>query len=267
MTRLAVDDAVVLVTGASRGIGRAIAQRLAAEGAQVYLCARNSPALDSTVADIAKAGGRAKALPVDASDAAAVAAAVQILGENAGRLDMLVNNLGGAGKFGGLMDLTEEDWKRAFDLNVLSMVRFVKASLPWLERSAAPRIVNISSLVGLEPGMFTPHYTTTKAATINLSKILANSLAAKKILVNVVCPGPVHSAAWDANIEATAARLGIGANEAAARVEQEESAKVPLGRIGEGEDIAGIVAYLASQDAGWITGSCFTLDGGKHRAV
>lgn len=260
-------ERVALVTGASKGIGKAIAVSLARSGACVILCARQPESLQQLAAEIKGSSGMAFAVPVDATDPASVSRAVGSAISLTGKLDILVNNVGGAIRFGGFENLTDNDWENAFNLNVMSMVYFVRSALPWLGNSSSPRIINISSISGVEPGNFNPHYTTTKAATINLTKILANSLASQRILVNVVCPGPVHSDLWEANISQTADRLSLPIEEARRKVELEESRKVPLGRIGEGEDIAGLVTYLASDEASWITGACFHVNGGKTRSI
>lgn len=263
----ALNGRVALITGASKGIGRDIAKRLAAAGCRVALTARDSESLHQAVAEIELTGIKAIAIPADATNPKSIISAVDGVIQEFGRMDILVNNVGGALRFGGFLDLADEDWERAFNLNVLSMVRFVRAALPWIEKSNVPRIINISSLAGVEPGRYNPHYTTTKAATINFGKTLANEFAAKKILVNTICPGPVHSEAWDENIRQTSARLGVSIEIAAQSVETEEAAKVPLGRIGEGSDIAGLVAFLASDEAAWITGTCFHVSGGKMKSI
>jgi NAD(P)-dependent dehydrogenase (short-subunit alcohol dehydrogenase family) len=203
----------------------------------------------------------------DATDQEAVNSAVNRVIETYGGLDILVNNVGGAGKFGGFPDLSDADWRSAFDLNVLSVVHFVRAAEPYLRKAANGRIINISSIAGAQPGAFNPHYTVTKAATINLSKHLANYFVKAGVLVNVVCPGPVHSDSWDDNVRRLASERGIALEEAWQQVEREESSKIPLGRVGEGEDVAGLVAFLASDKASWITGSCFHVNGGKLSTI
>lgn len=258
---------VAVVTGASKGIGKAIAMRLAAAGAHVVICARDPQHLELTAREIRESGGSVLVIPVDVTDGNAVRAAVERVANEVNGIDILVNNAGGAIRFGGLAELSDDDWINAFQLNVMSMMYFVKASLPWLRQSKNARIITISSIAGVEPGLFNPHYTTTKAATINFTKVLANSLAKERILCNVVCPGTVRTDAWDKNIDETAHRESITREAAAALVEQQEVAKIPLGRIGESEEIAGLVAFLASDEAGWITGSCFNVNGGKTRSI
>jgi NAD(P)-dependent dehydrogenase (short-subunit alcohol dehydrogenase family) len=258
---------VVLVTGASKGIGRAISLCLASKGALIAVCARTESLVNETVEQIKNEGGMAQAVIVDATDAKSVNEAIQKVVDQFGGIDVLVNNVGGAVKYGNFIELTNEDWQRAFDLNVMSTVNFVRAALPWIKKSRQARIINISSISGVEPGISNPHYTTTKAATINLTKILANSLAKDRVLVNAVCPGPIYSDAWSDNVRQLAIKKKISEEEAHELLDAQEIAKIPLGFIGRGDDVAGAVAYFASKDAAWVTGSCLHVSGGKMRSL
>lgn len=258
---------VALVTGGSKGIGRAIAQALAAEGVAVAVVARGESAITETCASISAAGGEALGVLADVTAEAEAVNAVNSVLERYGRLDILVNNAGGIAKFGALKELSSEDWIAAFRLNVLGCVNFVTAAETALLDSPAARIITVSSISGMQPGFYNPHYTTSKAATINLSKHLANVYANKGILVNVVCPGPVHSDAWMQNVAQLADKTGVAVDEAYLTMEQLEAQKIPLGRVGEGADIADLVVFLASDKARWITGSCFHVSGGKYAAM
>lgn len=258
---------VALVSGGSKGIGRAVARALAAEGARVVVSARGADALASAEQEIRRAGGEVLAVPADVRDPEGVSHVAERAVEAFGGLDILVNNVGGAGTYGGFFDLADEAWIEAYRLNVMSVVYFVRYALPWLRQSAAPRIVNVASISGVEPGSFNPHYTVANAGVINLTKHLANQFAGERILVNVVCPGPVHSHSWDQNVRRVAEVRGLSVDEARAAVDAEEAAKIPLGRIGEGDDVAAVVAFLASDRAAWITGSCFHVNGGKLRSM
>jgi 3-oxoacyl-[acyl-carrier protein] reductase len=260
-----LNDRVALVTGGTKGIGRAIVQTLIEEGAQVAVTARGEDGLKNLANDFP--GKNILTLIADATDQAEIKVAVENVIDTFGKLDILVNNVGGAVRMGGLNDLTDVDWKNAFDLNVMSLVHFVKAADPHLRKSNCGRIINISSISGVQPGTFNPHYTITKAAIINLSKYLANYFVEDDILVNVVCPGPVYSESWEENVRRQATELDISLEDARQRIEQEESLKIPLGRVGEGADIAGLVAFLASDKASWITGSCFHINGGKLKTI
>lgn len=260
---LQLKDRKVLVTGGSKGIGASIVRKLATEGAKVVFCARASSAMEALELEIRATGGECLALPVDVFDAHEIKKLVEAAAIHWGGLDVLINNVGGAIKFGGFDDLTDEDWMQSFEFNLMSMVRFTRAALPYIRKSELKRIVNISSISASQPGSYNPHYTVTKAAVVNLSKHLANVLATDKILVNTVCPGPVHSESWEENILRTAFVKRISETEARAIVENEEATKIPLGVVGEGDQIASVVTLLASPLSDWTTGSCFHVNGGK----
>jgi 3-oxoacyl-[acyl-carrier protein] reductase len=262
---MALNGRIALVTGGSKGIGRAIVQALAEEGARVAAAARGSESLQTMARELSEFN--ILTVTADATDEEAVSVAVNRVTETYGGLDILVNNVGGAGRFGGFPDLADADWRSAFDLNVLSVVHFARAAEPYLRKSKNGRIINISSIAGVQPGTFNPHYTVTKAATINLSKFLANYFVKAGVLVNVVCPGPVHSDSWDDNVRRLASERGMRIEDTWQQVEREESSKIPLGRVGEGADVADLVAFLASDKASWITGSCFHVNGGKLSTI
>ncbi len=252
-----------LVTGGSKGIGADIVRVLCEEGMRVAFCARESAALRQLERESQESGYTVMALATDVRSAAGIAACVNTVLGAWGGLDLLVNNVGGAPGFGPLESLTDEQWQEAFELNVMSTVRFSRQCLPALRKSTLRRIINLSSLSAVQPGRWNPHYTSSKAAMLNFSKFLANSLAPEGILVNAVCPGPVHSDSWERNIVNSSQVQARSLDEVRNEIEQGEAAKVPLGRVGEGREIANAVAFLASPRSAWTTGSCFHIDGGK----
>ena len=260
---LQIKDRIALVTGGSRGIGAGIVRKLAQEGVKVIFCARASAALTALESEVYASGGTCLAVPVDVFDSAALLSAVDVAAAHWGGLDILVNNVGGAIRFGGFEDLKDDDWMKTFDFNVMSTVRCTRAALPYLRRSTLKRVINISSISAHQPGFYNPHYAITKAAVVNLGKHLANILAKEKILVNTVCPGPVHSESWESNIMKIAAERKIPVDEARRTVEKEEAAKIPLEAVGEADQIAAVVALLASPLSAWTTGSCYHINGGK----
>jgi NAD(P)-dependent dehydrogenase (short-subunit alcohol dehydrogenase family) len=264
---LGLQNKVVLVTGASKGIGKAIALAFAREGAKVGLCARDEAALEKAAIEIRKTGAKVLAISADVTDPDAGKRVVAETVRKFRGLDILINNAGGAEKFAGFWNLDDEDWRRAYDLNVISIIGLTRAAVSHLKKSSTARIVNIASTAGLQPGHSNPHYAAAKAAVINLSKSLANLLAQDRVLVNCVCPGPVWTASWEQTAKRKAQELGISYTEAADTERAGDESAIPLGRLGEPEDVASLVLYLASAQSGWITGACFRLDGGKVRSI
>jgi 3-oxoacyl-[acyl-carrier protein] reductase len=260
---LELHDRVALVTGGSKGIGASIVRGLAREGAHVCFCARPSEQLIALADEIRKEGGICEPIAVDVFDANAINSTVKECVRRMGGLDILVNNVGGALRFGNFDELEDEDWIRAFEFNVMSVVRFTRAALPYLKASKLKRIINISSISALQPGQYNPHYTTTKAAVVNLGKYLSNILAREKILVNTVCPGPVHSDSWEKCVKSVAQIKGISEKAVKTNFDLEQTKKIPLGKIGQGEDIAAVVAFIASPKSHWTTGACININGGK----
>lgn len=258
---------VALISGGTKGIGKAIAKELASNGAHVLICGRSKENLSETLAEIKNNGGLADGQYADATKPEEVKKMFSNLVGKHGRLDILVNNVGGIDKFGGFSELNEDDWKRCYDLNFLSHVRFIRASLPYLKKSKNPRIINICTLAAKQPGFYNPHYSAAKAALLNLSKHLANILAEDKILVNSICLATVKTEVWKTSVENKMKQLGITFDEADNLYRKEEEEKNPLHQLGMPEDIAGMVAFLASEKSKWITGACFTVDGGTTRGL
>jgi 3-oxoacyl-[acyl-carrier protein] reductase len=264
---LQLKERIALVTGGSRGIGAGIVRHLAQEGVKVIFCARASTAMTALEAEVRAGGGACLAIPADVFDPSALQAAVDTAAAHWGGLDILVNNVGGAIRFGGFEDLNDDDWMKAYEFNVMSTVRCTRAALPHLRRSTLKRVINVSSISAQQPGFYNPHYAGTKAAIVNLGKHLANILSKDNILVNTVCPGPVHSESWESNIAKIAAERGVSVEESRRAVEKEEAAKIPLGVVGEPEHVAAVVALLASPLSAWTTGACFHINGGKMMAA
>lgn len=265
---LGLSGKVALVTGSSRGIGKAIAQALAQEGSSVVLTARGAQGLSEAVSDIKNLGsvpGKVYAYPADVADRHEIKSIFD--GVILKRLDILVNNVGGPLKFGRFFDLTDEDWWSDWDFNFMSMVRFTREAIPWLKKSGNGRIINISSVPARQPGEFNPHYAASKAAMLNLSKYLANILAKDNILVNSICPNTIEGGLWGANVTDRARRDNISEAMAAERIRASALKKMPLQRMGTPEDVAHLAAFLASDKAKHITGAVFNVDGGTVRSV
>ena len=241
---------VALVTGASKGIGAAIARALAAEGAAVIVNYASSQAgADAVVADIAKAGGKAVAVRGDVSRADDAKALADAAVRHFGRLDILVNN-SGVYQFGALEEITEEHYRRQFDVNVLGLLLTTQAAAKHMGEGGS--IVNVSSLVTRIVPAASAVYTGTKGAVDAITGVLAQELGPRRIRVNAVSPGVVET-------EGTHAAGIIGSE-----LEAGAKAKTPLGRVGQPQDIASIVAFLASDDSYWLNGEILYAGGGMR---
>ena len=182
-------------------------------------------------------------------------------------LNVIVNNAGGVEKFAGFFELETEDWLQAFQLNTMSIVHISRAAHSYLKESKSGRIININSATALQPGVYNPHYSASKASAINLTKHLANIMARDNILVNSIVAGTFESDSWDRNIRRLAADENISSEIALKKELELATNSIPLGRIGSPEDITPLVLLLASEKFSWATGACFTVDGGKTRCV
>lgn len=239
---------VAIVTGASKGIGAAIAKALAQQGAAVVVNFASSQAgAEAVVQDITAAGGRAVAAQGDVSKAAEAQALVDTAIREFGRLDVLVNN-SGVYEFAPIEALTEDHYRRQFDVNVLGVLLATQAASPHLGEGAS--IINISSAITHVSTPGAAAYAGTKGAVNAISGVLANELAPRKIRVNAVSPGYVVT-------EGTHTAGIVGSDMEAGLV-----AQTPLGRAGTPGDIADVVAFLASDDARWLTGEVITASGG-----
>lgn len=239
---------VALVTGASKGIGAGIAKALAAEGAAVVVNYASSKAgADAVVEVISAAGGQAVAVQGDVSKEADATALVDAALKHFGRLDILVNN-SGVYEFSAIEQTTEEQYRKMFDVNVLGTLLPTKAAVPHLGEGAS--IINISSVVTSVLMPESAIYTGSKGAVDAITGVLANELGSRKIRVNAINPGVVET-------EGTHTAGVVGSE-----LEAGFAAQTPLGRIGQPGDIASIAVFLASDDAGWLTGEKLTASGG-----
>jgi len=264
---LGLENKKVLITGASKGLGLAIAKAFLSEKAVVTICSRMPNIVGKDKQLLSVSGPCLYKCAVDAKNKDSVAQCVKTAAKQMKGLDILINNVGGAEKFASFFDLTNRDWISTYQLNVMSMVYFSRDAYPFLKKSDCPRIVNISSLTGLQPGTFNPHYSTCKAATINLSKYLANIFSRDNILVNCVVPGTFESDSWDRNIQRLAQEKGISIDIAEKEEVELACQSIPLKRIGKADEIVPIILLLASPASSWETGSCIIIDGGKMRSV
>jgi len=251
----------VLITGAGDGIGRALALAFAAEGARVAGVARSESRLASLAAEAEGSGHFFHA--ADLSRPEDIKTLHDQVVERFGGLDVLVNNAGAILKLGDFFDTSDEDWQRSFDINLMAAVRLARLFIPSLKHSGSPSIINISSIAALRPGEVYPHYSAMKAALTNWSHSLAKTLAAEKIRVNLVSPGPVWTRSWENEAREAAKKSGQDYAQVAADIRKGAGSRVLLGRMGTPEDVVGMVLFLASDRAGWITGADFVVDGGS----
>lgn len=245
MTRF--EGKVALVTGASRGIGRAIAQRLAADGAYVVAAARGENAAE-TVAAIVAAGGRAEALSLEMTDADAVVAAVQRIVATQGRIDIVVSNAG-ITRDQLMLRMKRVEWDEVLATNLTAAFVLCQAALKPMLKQRSGRIVAISSVVGQMGNAGQANYAASKAGLIGFCKSLAREVGSRAITVNVVAPGFVATDMTKAVAEET---------------QQAWAAQIPLGRLGTPDDIASAVCFLASDEASYITGQVLAVNGGMY---
>lgn len=269
---LELRDKVVLITGSSHGLGRAIAEAFASEGSRIIINGRNKNPdhlrqISLEIKD--KYSVPVYICPANATNKKEVVDFFKsrVMIEDIGKLDILVNNVGNIEKFGLLPDLEEEDWFRAFDITFMSMVRFSLAAYPWLKKSGHGRIINIGSIPSHQPGKANPHYAAAKGALLPVSKMMANDFAKDNILVNVVCPSTLHGGGWNENVRRKAKKDKLSTEEAENEMLKEESAKSPLGRLGTLKEVADQVVFLASNRTGFTTGQCINIDGGITRSI
>lgn len=259
---LGLHGKVCVVTGASRGIGRATAERLAAEGARVLLVARG----EAEVRAAAEACGEgAEWIACDVTDADADAEIVAEATEQMGGIDVLVNNAGTTFARG-IDELTDTDWLEQYALHVLAPMRLMRAAAPHMAAHGGGRIVNVASSAGKRPSLMNPAYSVTKAAQLSLSRVFADLYAADGVLVNAVTPGGTASELWmDAGgmADQVAGRRGITREQAIA----EQRAKIPLGRLADPGEIADVIVFLCSARSGAVTGAAWSADGGSVQVI
>ncbi|HYM05062.1 MAG TPA: SDR family NAD(P)-dependent oxidoreductase [Terriglobales bacterium] len=257
MEKRKLEGRVALITGASRGIGRAIARGYAREGAAVAVTARGAAELQSLVDEVQQAGGRALAIPADLEDGAAPALVVRQVLDSLGTIDILVNNAGIGGSAGPnpIINFDDALWHKTLALNLTAPYLLIKAVLPVLLAKKWGRIINIASINSKIPSIHAVAYTASKHGLLGLTRTVALEVARDGITVNAICPGPVRTQMNDRRIEYDAKRMGLSFSEL-------ESRLTPIGRRLEPDEIVPMAVLLASEESAAITGQAFNVCGG-----
>jgi len=261
--KLGLKGKVVLVTGASHGIGRAIALAFAEEGCRLALASRTQEALAAVTKEAEALGADARHWVTDVTDPGQTEALAEASSREWGRIDVLVNNAGG-GLAKPFDAVTNEEWEHTVNLNFLSAVRLSRAVLPMMKEQKGGQIINIAALSGRVPRFGQIASNAAKAALINFTESLAAEIAPYGIRVNAVCPAAVFNDRWQERIVRYGKEHGLPPEQAMAEL---ASKRIPLGRFGRPEEVASVVVFLASERAGFITGASILVDGGMGRTV
>jgi NAD(P)-dependent dehydrogenase (short-subunit alcohol dehydrogenase family) len=250
---LGLKGKMALVTGATQGIGHATALTLAREGARVALVARGLEGLERCAAEIESAGGEALPLQADVTRVEDLEKVVRTVGERWGGLDILVNNAGTSMR-GEFEKIDDAMWQQDIDLKLMAAVRLCRLVVPQMKQRGGGRIVNITTVGGKQPGATQMPTAVTRAAGLALTKALSKEYAAFNILVNTVCIGRIKAGQW----ERRAKREGVSVE----KLSDSMRGDIPLGRVGEAEEVANVIAFLVSGAASYVTGTSVNLDGG-----
>jgi NAD(P)-dependent dehydrogenase (short-subunit alcohol dehydrogenase family) len=250
---LGLKGKVAVVTGGTEGIGRATALRLAREGAQVAICARRQEMLDKTVVEIKKLGADALAVAADMSKSADVERFMKAVIGRFGRIDILVNNAGTSAR-GKFLEVDDKTWGADLELKVFGAIRCTRLAVPYMKKQGGGRIINITISSAKQPGAESMPTSVSRAAGLAITKALSKEYAANNILVNTVCIGKIKSGQHERRYT----KQGISADD----YYRQAAKEIPLGRVGEAEEVASVIAFLASDAASYVTGTSINLDGG-----
>ena len=267
---LGLQGRACVVTGASAGIGRETALQLCAEGARVLLVARGEERLAEATEEAARAAeparGGAASLVLDVTEENSGRRMLGAAEEHFGALDVLVNNAGAA-KWRDLDDVSDEDWRAQYELNVMAPLRAMKAAAPLMAERGWGRIVNVCSTAGKRPSAAMAEYSVAKAAELSLSRLFADRYAKTGVLVNAVAPGPVEAEMWmepGGLLDESMAMSGAGSREEALA---EAGSKRPIGRLAKPEEIASAIVFLCSERASFVSGAAWSVDGGTVQVI
>jgi len=249
MTDFSLQGKVALITGGSRGIGRAIALRFARAGAAIVVSSRKLANVESVAGEITALGGQALAIEAHVGETPAIAQLVQRTIETWGQIDIVVNNAATNPHFGPLLTADEGQWDKILDTNVKGIFRVCRAAVPHMQKQGGGKIINLASTAGLQPSPAMGVYGISKAAVIMLTKVLALELGHARIQVNAIAPGIIKTrfsqVLWQTP-----------------QLAEPVLKTLPLGRFGEPDEVSGLALYLASPASDYVTGAVFLVDGG-----
>ena len=244
---------VAVVTGGTEGIGRATALKLAQEGAKVAICARGAALLEKTADEIRKAGGEVLAVAADMSKTADIERFINAVTTRFGRLDILVNNAGTSAR-GKFLEVDDATWRADLELKLFGAIRCTRLAVPHMKQQGGGRIINITISSAKQPGAQSMPTSVSRAAGLALTKALSKEFAADNILVNTICIGKIKSGQHERRYT----QEGVVAEQYYGQMGRD----IPLGRVGEAEEVANVITFLASDAASYVTGSSINLDGG-----
>jgi len=250
---LGLKGKVAAITGGTEGIGRATALRLAREGAKVAICARGQEKLDNTAAELKKAGAEVLAVSADMSKAADVERFMKAVIDRFGRVDILVNNAGTSAR-GKFLEIEDKTWSSDIELKVFGAIRCTRLAVPHMKKNGGGSILNITISSAKQPGAESYPTSVSRAAGLALTKALSKEYAADNIRVNTVCIGKIKSGQHERRYT----REGKKAED----YYRETSKDIPLGRVGEADEVASVITFLVSDAASYVTGTSVNLDGG-----
>jgi 3-oxoacyl-[acyl-carrier protein] reductase len=250
---LGLKGKVAIVTGGTEGIGKATALTLAREGAKVAICARRQPLLDAVAAEITKAGGEVLAMSADMSKAADVERFVNAVAEKFGGIDILLNNAG-TSKRGNFLSLTDEEWSADLELKVFGAIRCARLVIPQMKKRGGGRIINITISGAKQPAAGSYPTSVSRAAGLAITKALSKEFAADNILVNTICIGKIKSGQHE--------RRYTKDGQSPDQYYADMGKDIPMKRVGEAQEVANVITFLASDAASYVTGTSINLDGG-----